>query len=80
MAAGRLDEPGTKYGPCEDRCHHSDCAETRRMAKVLCGICGKPIGYNTDFYKADGDTDYTKLEHAECVYDRMEDTQTEGAL
>lgn len=63
MAAGRLPKIGTKLGPCEGACQHPDCAETRRMAADACGICGKPIGYDTRFY----DRKLNGLAHAECV-------------
>lgn len=49
MARGYLAQPGTEHGPCVD-CTHVDCAESRRMAASTCRFCGKPIGYDTDFY------------------------------
>jgi hypothetical protein len=51
MAAGRLPEPGTEFGPCIDpACGHIDCAQTRQMAENLCKYCLKPVGYETRFY------------------------------
>ena len=71
MAAGMLSEPGSKYGPCEGKCHHSDCAETRRMAKSKCFVCGKPIGYGVPFFRV-GKVENGVLEHAECAWDEIE--------
>lgn len=51
MAAGMLPRPGTEYGPCLKACEHLDCAETRRMALAKCDICGKPIDFETRFYR-----------------------------
>ena len=51
MAAGTLASPGTEYGPCTDDCEHRDCAYTRWQAASLCTICGKPIGYDTRYYR-----------------------------
>jgi hypothetical protein len=62
MAAGVLSPPGTKVGPCLEPCKHRDCAETRRMAESACTICGKPIGYDTRFYRDDTDS----YVHAVC--------------
>ena len=51
MEAIFLSPPGTEYGPCTLPCEHRDCAETRREAASLCGLCGQPIGYDRRFYK-----------------------------
>ena len=50
MAAGILQKPGTKGGPCETECKHRDCAMTREDAAKVCRRCGKAIGYETRFY------------------------------
>ncbi len=68
MAAGRLPEPGTEYGPCLG-CRHTDCAATRAMAETVCTYCGESIGYNRGFFRV-GDDD--RLAHESCVYDREE--------
>lgn len=64
MAASMLSKPGTNVGPCAEPCHHHDCAEMRGMAAALCVYCGKPIGYDTRFYR-EGHTG-NSLAHAEC--------------
>ncbi len=53
MAAGYLSPPGTEYGPCDTDCAHTDCAQTRAMAKAPCVRCDKEIGYDTGFYRAE---------------------------
>ncbi len=78
MAASALPAPGTELGPCEPSCEHRDCANTRRMAAINCGICGKPIGYETNFYKADDDEGYTKLEHALCVWKKVDEKRSKS--
>lgn len=71
MAAATLPKPGTEYGPCAKECEHTDCAHTRRMAKSTCTICGKPIGYDTRFYRSkDGDPTDGPWDHARCVEDK----------
>lgn len=79
MAAGKLPEPGSEYGPCTDPCEHLDCAETRRMAETVCELCGKPIGYGARLYdrttpaqRADNRPKHPSertwaLVHADCV-------------
>lgn len=71
MAAGTLPKPGTRYGPCEDGCLHRDCAETRRMAAELCGICETAIGYDVRFYD-EGGRDERGLVHATCLEQEVE--------
>lgn len=57
MAAGVLQKPGTKYGPCDAKgsCQHEDCRSTVREAISICRICHKPIGYETEFYEERAD-------------------------
>ena len=74
MAAGVLSDPGTKFGPCEHACHHSDCAETRRMAASECRICHHAIGYGRRFYHdyVVGTNPRTRLYvHAACREDEV---------
>jgi hypothetical protein len=71
MAASALPRPGSKYGPCEDPCQHTDCAETRRMAERNCAGCAEKIGYERAFYR-DGED----LIHATCAEDRPANTPT----
>lgn len=67
MAAGILPKPGTELGPCEDHgCGHTDCAETRRMAAVICRLCGEPVGYERRFYDDEG-----RLVHGACLEDSV---------
>lgn len=70
MAAGRLPEVGTEYGPCEGECKHLDCAETRRMAASVCRYCDGQIGYETRYYsEAESPKSYV---HARCAEDDAE--------
>lgn len=68
-----LPKPGTKYGPCQEPCSHTDCEATREMAATICHYCGQPIGYDTPFVQIDGG-----LVHVSCEYDRLEH-QHEGS-
>jgi hypothetical protein len=52
MAVGILPEPGSKRGPCESKCKHRDCAQTRQMAAEPCRFCQKAIGYDAGFVRA----------------------------
>lgn len=73
MAAGRLPEPGTSYGPCMGACSHRDCAETRTMAGTSCRICRDPIGYGSPFYhEGDQKARPFVLSHASCLEDEIE--------
>lgn len=79
MAAGTLpspgklvDMPGTRdhgkeIGPCVGTCEHRDCAATRRQAESACVKCGKPIGYETPFFRAGCDPE--PLVHSDCLED-----------
>lgn len=73
MAASKLAEPGTEYGPCERVCAHSDCAAVRKMAEAICRICKVPIGYGIRFYgertHPEGGTMYA---HAVCLEGEVE--------
>jgi hypothetical protein len=64
MAAGRLPEPGTEFGPCIEPCKHRDCLASRQMAEAICPECKKPIGYGVGFYKRHGGEG--ELVHAAC--------------
>lgn len=55
MAAGIIGAPGTEYGPCEQECHHRDCAENRALAHSSCSWCREPIGFDTMFYRDDAE-------------------------
>lgn len=61
MAAGIISPPGSEFGPCESDCTHRDCAESRMMAEVLCGLCHERIGYDVRLYGSG-----RKLDHAAC--------------
>lgn len=63
-----LSAPGTKHGPCKDKCHHIDCAATRKMAENKCGYCNKPIGFGERFYELelDGQRCFAHARCAEC--------------
>ena len=65
MAAGFLNKPGTKYGPCP-ACNHKDCIAIRKTANSICRICGKKIGYEVFYYQtSDGE-----LVHATCLEEK----------
>lgn len=64
MAMGTLPKPGTKLGPCKDRCNHVDCGLTRMEAGVICRHCQKAIGYGIPYYRIGGAT--SDLVHAAC--------------
>lgn len=71
MAAGRLPEPGSEYGPCEHDCEHLDCAETMRQAASICWRCEKPIGFQRRYYRMQDGTEAgavgeSYLVHAGC--------------
>jgi hypothetical protein len=66
VAAGVLSKPGTEYGPCNQPCHHTDCAGTRTIAETVCRFCDKPIGYDRRFYNDEG------YVHASCFEDSIE--------
>lgn len=68
MAAGTLSAPGTEHGPCEEKCEHADCRETRLMSATVCHYCEEPIGYETRFYRDEGG----ELVHASCHEDSIE--------
>ena len=67
MGWAAFSKPGDEYGPCAEPCDHGLCATTRGRAESNCTICGKPIGYETKFYSAEG-TDVNALDHALCVW------------
>ena len=54
MAAVQIAKPGTQYGPCIEKCEHTDCDATRKMAQALCSLCEKPIGYGVRFFIDEG--------------------------
>ena len=62
MAASLLARPGTKSGPCKNKCTHRDCAATRADAAHVCKFCKKQIGYDTLYYRVEGE-----LQHAACA-------------
>lgn len=75
MAAGRLPAPGTTYGPCDEPCQHTDCAQTRQQAESACTLCGQPIGYETLFFQVPPDKFHSC--HARCL-SRLLREQEEG--
>lgn len=72
MAAIGTPAPGSEYGPCRKACKHTDCASLRRQAETPCTACGKPIGYEVNFFRDNPEDviDWTKLIHAMCLYRR----------
>ncbi len=67
MASIFLSPPGTKYGPCEGKCAHTDCALTRKQAAEKCDWCNEAIGYDRNFYTVDGEP-----VHADCYQKQLE--------
>lgn len=71
MVSSFLSLPGSKIGPCEDECIHTDCAWQRSVAEWVCEFCGDPIGYETNFYN-EGDSKEPNYVHAICLEDFIE--------
>ena len=69
MAAGILQGPGKKLGPCRSACKHRDCVETREQAASPCRFCQKAIGYETRFYRSGFSGD---LAHGVCLEEAVE--------
>lgn len=67
MAAGRIQRPGSEFGPCKDACEHIDCAATKNDAATICYLCGTEIGYEVR-YSEDG----KRLVHAVCLENKYE--------
>ena len=70
MAAGMLSAPGTQYGPCKEKCRHTDCAALRKTAESNCTICNKAIGYENAFYAKE-----ETYVHALCEEQRIKGDQ-----
>lgn len=70
-----IPKPGSKLGPCKKACSHRDCDESRFIATFcMCRFCGKPIGYETRFYRdPQADAPATPSDrrwvHADCFED-----------
>lgn len=64
-------KPGSKYGPCLTPCHHRDCALSMSTAVSICRLCGKPIGYETRYYR-DEQLGSGEWVHAYCFEDAVE--------
>lgn len=69
MAAGILQKPGSKLGPCKAACKHRDCGQTREDAGAACRFCAKPIGYGVGFYRSRLSGE---LAHAICFEEAVE--------
>ena len=69
MASIAIPKPGTEHGPCVDtKCGHADCEINRHAAKGTCELCGKRIGFDTDFMIAEeGDG----AVHSLCLYQEV---------
>ncbi len=70
MASTFIPRPGTEYGPCNGKCGHSDCAQSREMARIQCSWCGKQIGYGRHFYSENAFE--RELIHASCLDEKIE--------
>ena len=61
-------KPGSKFGPCEESCEHTECWSMRADAAQPCPICGQAIGYDRYVY-IEKNTDGVKiLVHAKCSH------------
>lgn len=69
MAAGILQKPGTKVGPCKATCKHRDCAQTKSDAATVCRFCQKAIGYGVGFFRSRMSGE---LAHAFCFEEAVE--------
>ena len=67
MVESRLPNPGTEYGHCVEQCVHIDCNAGRIMARCKCQFCGEPVGYETGFFKREGQESPYIIDHAICV-------------
>ena len=73
MAAGTLAQPGDEYGPCLEKCDHTDCDFTRRMIATKCSHCDEPIGDRRFFNATPHDKPvYTVLNHESCTMDAID--------
>ena len=80
LAAGSIPQPGTKLGPCAHTdhyghlCIHMDCREMRETADAECVYCGKPIGYDTRYYRETEDSvrPLVNYSHARCAEEAAE--------
>jgi hypothetical protein len=53
MAPGRIQTPGTGFGPCHfEGCGHSYCINAREIARSICRYCDQSIGYERGFLKS----------------------------
>lgn len=77
MAAMSIPRPGRKYGHCAKACDHTDCKQSRETASKECAICGKPTGYEVDFY-FDSENARTPT-HAVCLEAKVEKERSSNA-
>ncbi len=57
----KIAAPGTEEGPCKS-CGHIKCNELRKIARSICQICKKPIGYEKPFREFE-----ERFFHVECL-------------
>lgn len=69
MASIFISPPGSKYGPCDGTCQHTDCQELRTIAASVCALCEQPIGYDQRFCQ---DREYTGYVHEICLIEAIE--------
>lgn len=63
--------PGTTYGPCTGKCHHTDCARMRKIARSKCRICRKVVGYEAlVMFEGDDQVVHAACAEAETRFDR----------
>lgn len=66
MAFIALPKPGTTFGPCAGDCPHTDCAQTRAMARQQCPGCLAELGYDRTIWTVDA-----VLWHVACTPERQ---------
>ena len=58
---------------CAEPCQHKDCAAARAFVAEPCVTCGKPLGTEGRFYRAENGEGH---EHSKCTYARLDGKPT----
>jgi len=59
----KLFPPGSVGGPCLTPCRHEECLWKRALARKVCNLCSKPIGFDREF-RIDKTAD--DIQHINC--------------
>lgn len=74
MAVGFIPTFGEGPGEyCPGDCEHTDCAAARKLVAEPCVTCGRPIGDELRFYRAEGGGH----EHMHCLHNRINTEKAE---